>query len=192
MSVQMVDGIGYSRQAILMAPGAIGAVNTIEAHTGLTQKDKLNPSPWANWGDDNRLPIVMADHIENCGVLSAALDAKARIAAGKGIQPFILENITNDGKEELTWVNDAEISDWIEYNNLFERSLDFSFDKNAYGWRCGSFILNRKRDKIDRISRKDVFEVRLQKKSRSPDLSTQSICVLTGVFIPVQGLIKKI
>ena len=168
MSVQMVDGVGYSSKAIMLTPGALGMSAPVnEAHTGLTFKAQSAPSPWAYWGDDNRLPITMADHIENCGVLSAALDAKARIAAGKGIQPFFLNNVDNDGKEELEWVNDSEILDWLEANNLFEKSLDFSFDKNAYGWRCGSFILNRKRDKIDRITRKDVFEVRLQKKSRA-------------------------
>jgi hypothetical protein len=161
--VILKSGIGYSSKAIYL--GSIYDSSINEAHTGQTLQDQITPAPWAYWGTDNNMPKSLADHIENCGVLGAALDAKARISAGKGIQPFILENIDNDGNENLTWVNDAEINDWLEQNSLFEKSLDFSFDKNAYGWRCGSYILDKKRQKIERITRKDVYEVRLQKKS---------------------------
>lgn len=166
--MQIVNGIGYSSKAIFMGNGMVdGAAPAV---TGQTQKDKLSQGPWALWGNDNRLPITLADHIENCGVLSAALDAKARIATGKGVQPFIIENVLPDGTEELKWVDDAEIHDWLESNQLFDKQLDFSFDRNAYGWRCGSYTLSVNRDKITRINRKDVYECRLQKKSPNTGL----------------------
>lgn len=163
--VQIHGNIGYSAQAVFMSDGFTGNDFKDPAVTGLTNKDKLTQGPWALWGADNKLPITFADHIENCGVLSAALDAKARIATGKGIQPFTIENILPDGTEELKWVNDSEINEWLEDNQLFDKCLDFSYDKNGYGWRCGSYSLNLKRDKISRINRKDIFECRLQKKA---------------------------
>ena len=131
--VQLVDGIGYSSKAVFMSEGMYGGTDgKSEAVTLPTQDDKLTQGPWALWGKDNKLPLTYADHIENCGVLSAALDAKARIATGKGVQPFTIENILPDGTEELKWVNDAEINEWLEENQLFDTHLDFSFDKNCF------------------------------------------------------------
>jgi hypothetical protein len=166
--MQIINGIGYSSKAIYMGSGLEDG--KAPAVTGLTLKDELTQGQWANWGADNKLPITYADHIENCGVLSAALDAKARISTGKGLQPFLLENVLPDGTEQLKWVNDTEIHEWLEANQLFDKQLDFSFDRNAYGWRCGSYTLSVKRDKITRINRKDVYECRLQKKNKSTGL----------------------
>lgn len=177
--VQIRDGIGYSEKAIYRSDAlklTSTADGTTQAVAGQTQQDQSNTSPWAMWGSDNRMPITMADHLENCGVLSAAIDAKSRIAAGKGIQPFTLDNVTSDGKEELTWVSDAEIQDWLEENAMFDKVLDFSYDKNAYGWRAGSYILDAKRQKINRITRKDVFECRLQKKSTQGFINSLYLC----------------
>ena len=175
--VQLVDGIGYSSKAVFMSEGMYGGTDgKYEAVTLPTQDDKLTQGPWALWGKDNKLPLTYADHIENCGVLSAALDAKARIATGKGVQPFTIENILPDGTEELKWVNDSEINEWLEENQLFDTHLDFSFDKNGYGWRCGSYMLNVKRDKINRIHRKDVYECRLQKKSTKGIINSIYMC----------------
>lgn len=126
-----------------------------------------NNPPWAFWGDDNLLPAVIAEDIENIGVLDAALDAKGRIGTGKGIQPFLLMNITTDGKEELEWVNDTEILDWLELNESFEYGIDSVYDKLGYGWNCGSYILNRGQKKVYRVKRHDVYEARLEKKENA-------------------------
>ncbi len=125
------------------------------------------PEPWSNWGANNLMPQEIANDIENCGVLAAALDAKARIGTGKGMQPFMLKNISSDGKEELEWVSDREIHDWLELNESFEFAYDSSFDKHAYGWNCGSYILNLGRNKITKAKRHDVYEARLEKKQPS-------------------------
>lgn len=175
--VTLINNIGYSSKAVFMSEGLYGGPDgSKEAITKSTDKDNLTTGPWAYWGKDNKLPLTFADHIENCGVLSAALDAKARIATGKGVQPFTIENILPDGTEELKWVNDAEILEWLEENQLFDTHLDFSFDKNGYGWRCGSYMLNVKRNKINRIHRKDVYECRLQKKSTDGSIKKIYMC----------------
>lgn len=175
--VTIHGNVGYSSKAIFMSEGLYGSTSGANQATAIsTGSDKDGKAPWAVWGSDNKLPITFADHIENCGVLSAALDAKARIATGKGVQPFLIDNVKPDGTEELSWVNDTEIHDWLEENQLFDTHLDFSFDKNGYGWRCGSYMLNLKRDKITRIHRKDVYECRLQKKSTSGFIKSIYMC----------------
>jgi len=177
--MQVIDNIGYSEKAIFLSEGlsaSFGKDGASQAVSGQTLTDRNNPGPWAFWGSDNRLPITMADHIENCGVLAAALDTKARIAVGKGIQAFTVEDIDNDGKENLKWVNDAEINEWMDENGMYEKLLNFSYDKNAYGWRAGSFILDTKREKINRITRKDVYECRLQKKNTDGFIKSLYLC----------------
>jgi hypothetical protein len=95
--VQVIGNIGYSSQAVFMSEGFYGGKDgKTQALSLPSDKDALTVGPWAHWGADNKLPVTLADHIENCGVLSAALDAKARIATGKGVQPFTIENILPD------------------------------------------------------------------------------------------------
>lgn len=122
-------------------------------------------APWANWGSDNKLPFEIADDIANTGVLSAALDAKARIAIGKGMQPFILWNIDAEGKEELEWVSDTEVQDWLEANETFEFGYNSSFDLHSFGWSTGSYIMDAGFKKILRVKRHDVYECRLEKEN---------------------------
>lgn len=174
--MKIIDGIGYSSKAIIRSESNPLELGVKEKVAGKTKEDTESLAPWALWGTDNLLPVQMADHIENCGVLSAALDAKARIAAGKGIQPFLLKNVGNDGKEELEWVNDAEIQEWLEQNSVFDLGLDFSYDRSGYGWRTGSLMLNRKMDKIERVFRKDVYECRLQKKDEKGIIKNLILC----------------
>lgn len=133
----------------------------------------LTAWPWSPWGSssNNLLPAELAKTIEGCGILNAALNAKSTMAIGKGLQPFLLTNITEDGKEEMVWLNDDEILTWLETNNIFEKSIDFAYDRIAYGWRAGTFILNKGKDKINKIIRKDIFDCRLSKKDpRAKDL----------------------
>lgn len=129
--------------------------------------DEISSAEWSPWGSDNLLPYEMRDHIENCGVLNAALDGKGRIGIGKGFQPFLLTNVTNDGKEELEWVSDAEIHDWLEANNTFDFAFDSLYDFNSYGWNTGRYIFNKAGNKINRIVRDDVFTARIEKSKDS-------------------------
>lgn len=168
--MEVRNGIGFSsKTGGLYMSGGVATFGSTDGQLFTTPPDiNLNytNSIWSPWGQDNLMPLEMADHIENCGVLNAALDAKARISIGKGFQPFLLTNITEDGKEELEWVSDSEIQDWLEENKFFDTAMDLSFDKNGYGWSAGSLILNKGRDRINRVRQIDVTTVRLQKRQK--------------------------
>jgi len=88
----------------------------------------------AMWGSNNDLPDQMRREIEATGVLSAAMEQKARIAVGKGPIPAIITGYNKDGYPEYEFVSDSEIHDWLELNNSFETSYASVLDM----FRCGN------------------------------------------------------
>ncbi|MBV9989378.1 MAG: hypothetical protein JO301_16990 [Chitinophagaceae bacterium] len=168
--MEVKGGVAYSsKSGALYMRGGVATYGSFDGQLFSAPPDictDYSSAIYSRWGADNCLPLEMADHIENCGVLNAALDAKARIAVGKGFQPFLRTNITQDGKEELEHVSDPEIQDWLEDNNFFDVAMDLSFDRNGYGWSPGSLILNKERTRINRVRRIDVVKARLQKMER--------------------------
>jgi len=169
MSITIKDDIAFSTSS--KAAYIIAQSNNPDAKkfTNPTER-QLQTYPYAYWGTNNDLPIKMGQDIEECGVLNAALDAKARIAVGKGIQPFLLTNINADGKEELEYVDDAEISDFFDLNDSFGFSINSCYDLFGYGWTVQQLLLSRNRQKINRIKRTDVYEARLERKNKSTGL----------------------
>jgi hypothetical protein len=174
--MEIINGIGYSfRPNAVFVTALPGYGPDAGEDTTAAPPLDLTAWPWSPWGSqsNNLLPAEMAKYIEECGILNAALNAKSIMSVGKGIQPYLLKDIDADGNEDLLWLNDDEILSWVEDNGLFEKTLDFAYDRIAYGWRAGTFILNRERNKINRVIRKDVYDCRLQKKdpmSKDPDL----------------------
>jgi hypothetical protein len=161
--VEFVQDIGYSsrtKAAYIVPTGGSADGKATVSTPQIKSQDSLVFAPW---GTNNDLPIKMAQDIEGCGVLSAGLDIKARIAIGKGPMPALLVNVDKEGKEELEWVDDSEIHDWMELNDCFNMSLNTMYDKLTYGWNAYQMLLSRDRKKINRVKRTDVYSVRLEK-----------------------------
>jgi len=61
----------------------------------------VDPSsgPWAMWGTSNNNAFIWAEKMRKCGVLTAAITGKARIAIGRGIRPVIITGVDADGTE---------------------------------------------------------------------------------------------
>lgn len=161
MSVTFSGGIGFSAKA----SGSAMYVTDDAVSTSQAPNKTDVVTDWSPWGDNNLLPKTLAEDIENAGVLQAAAEAKSRIAVGKGIMPFKLTGMENDGKEILEFCFDNEILDWREKNNLDAWAFDKAFDRNAYGWNVSKLVFNRANDYINRIFRHDVYEARLAKKN---------------------------
>lgn len=176
MSVVMSGGIGYSSRSRAAYTMSGTSVNQDGSLYSVPKERSQDNTLWAKWGHDNLLPNRMADDIEKCGVLSAGLDAKARIACGRGILPFFLVNVDKEGKEELQYCNDSEIHDWLELNDAFTLTYDRCYDKYGYGWSPLQLLLNRGRTKINRIKRTDVVETRLEKKNNWGIVNNLYLC----------------
>jgi len=171
------DGIGFSSKtgAVYMVDG-IATTDAGKFVAATPKVEDFSNSQWSNWGSNNLLPVDMAKHIEGCGVLNAALEAKSLIAGGRGFHPFLLTNVDKDGNEDLEWVDDTEIHDFIEENCLYDYVTDGNFDKNALGMRVGSVLFNGGRDKINRIRRIDAANVRLEKKDTFGNINSLFLC----------------
>lgn len=171
------NSIKYGRQSqsIFMLEGedatkvTVGPISPLDTTNGNASGSK----PWAIWGSDDKLPTTMATKLEGCGVLNAVVDGKARIAIGKGLQPFMLTNINEEGKEELEFVSEPEILEWMEENNLFEYAFSSMFNEFAYGWAASQVILNGDRNYINRLVATDVHDARLQIRDNNTGLINQ-------------------
>lgn len=164
--MEVVNDVGFSyRPNAIFIEDMKGYGLDGSAPKAANPKPDLSQWPWAPWGidGDNSFPEEIRKWIEECGILNAAINAKATMAVGRGLQPFLLTNIDSDGNEELSWLNDDEILTWLNQNNMTEKALDFAYDEIAYGWRTGTFMLNKDRTRINKILRKDVFTARLKK-----------------------------
>lgn len=121
----------------------------------------------AMWGSSNLLPQEMAADIEATGVLSAAIDAKARIALGKGPYPARIIGLNDDGYEQLKFEQDSEIQDWLEMNNAYEYGYKTLRDMFGYGNAFTQILLSQDRTKIWGFKREDPAECRFEKISEA-------------------------
>lgn len=113
----------------------------------------------AMWGTNNDLPELMRKDIEATGVLSAAMQHKARIAVGKGPMPARIVGYTEDGYEQLEFIADPEIHDWLEMNNSFETSYASVLDMFQCGNNFRQILLSGDR-KIIGYKRHDPWRCR--------------------------------
>jgi hypothetical protein len=123
-------------------------------------------SPWSHWGDDNDAPVQMMEDIKNTPVLSGGIHTKTRMAIGKGIAPYLkVGGDIKTGEENLEAITDSEITDWCEINKSYEYCYKSIYNYGAYGWGATQFMLNMKRDYINRIKAPDIATCRLEKKN---------------------------
>lgn len=123
----------------------------------------------AKWGSNNLLPNEMAADIEATGVLSAGIDAKVRIALGKGPMPAKIIGYNDDGYEVLEFVNDPEIMDWLEGTNAYKQSYDSMKDLYGLGNAFQQTLFTPDRKYMLAYKRQDACECRFQTiKDRNP------------------------
>lgn len=125
----------------------------------------ITTTPWATWGDDNQEPIRMADDIENCGILSAGITSKVRMAIGQGISPKFKIGTNADGSELLENCTVKEVVDWFERNNTYKYSYSNIYNLLGYGWGATQIMLNAGRNYINRIKAADVYTARLSQET---------------------------
>jgi len=165
-NVLVKDGIGYSQNAVFIMDGISGMSSTPDgkAATIAPITDTPNGTPWSPWGDNNCLPYEMLNDLENCSVLNSGIDTKARIAISKGLRAFKLMDVDPaTGEEQLEFVNDPEINDFMELNDDYGYAFGITSDGLRFGMDHTQIILNKGRDKINRIIRTDVTTMRLAK-----------------------------
>ena len=165
------DGIGYhiGAQAAFFTDGkALTATPPASIYS--------SSAPWAYWGCNNAEPQEIADDIQNTPVLSAAVKATARLAVGKGLDVFLLTNKKADGTEELEWIDDTEVNDWLEDNQHFLYSYNNIRNQVGYGWSATQFVLNKALNKINRIKATDIATARLETMDKQGFIPNMYLC----------------
>lgn len=165
MEIIYSEGKAISQIAMyqMAAPDPVDRAGIVPSNKGYAvgSEDGL---PWANWGSDNRKPDTLAEKIGKSGVLISAIGAKARIAIGKGICPVIITGRNKkDGQEEMEWLYDAEIEDWLELNNDYFNSLNSIRDIIGYGWTHARITMGNGHKNIAGYKTDDVVKCRVGK-----------------------------
>jgi hypothetical protein len=155
------SGLLFVDQSAVTASGGYDQKDHEFEGVGAVNQDHVGDV--ALWGANNDLPYKIAADMDLCGMLNGGIDMKARIALGKGPMPAIITGTSKDGLEELEFIHDPEISDWMEANNDFEFHYASLKDLISSGNSCSQFILSNDREKILAIKRNDVSECRQSK-----------------------------
>lgn len=151
MSLIQFQGItiGTKSKAMIMGGTTPGeAMKNLQRYNNPLPGNQNTMSDVALWGTDNLLPQQMMADVENTGVLSAAVDLKARITVGKGPQLCKITGRTKDGQEILDFVDDPEVSDWLEMNNAFENDFATAKDLFSVGNNWRELILSYDRKNL--------------------------------------------
>lgn len=117
----------------------------------------------AMWGSNNQLPRDMMRDIEKTGVLVAGIGAKARIANGKGPIPAQITGLNEDGYEQLKFILDSDINDWMELNNSFLNSYKVMNDLFGLGNAWVQILTSPDRKEIWGYKHVDAVKCRFEK-----------------------------
>ena len=158
------DGISYYTKTQAVFYSDPGKVTTPPDATLIQSSD------WSPWGCNNDEPKQIACDIENCSVLSGGIESITRLAAGRSLDAYLMLNKAPDGTEDLEWVSDTEVLDFLEANEHLRQSYLNLYNAIAYGWGATQFLLSADRGKINRIQTTDISNARLQKRNPSTGL----------------------
>lgn len=142
--------------AVFMERNSVASITDKKEFKSPTPETDDKANGIAYWGTDNNLPLEMIKDVEATGVLSGAISAKARIALGKGPHPALFMGYAKDGTEEIEFINNNEITDWLELNNAFDYSDDSMQDLFKLGNGFTKLLFNHDRSYLSHFSREDA------------------------------------
>lgn len=117
---------------------------------------------YSPWGDDNLFPQNVLNDLEMNSIALRALDKRKTVHFGRGVIAY-RESKDAAGQDERKMVEDTEVVEFFRINrlNLIWIDLIQSLEIFANGWI--EFILNKGKDRINRVYVKDPAYCRLAK-----------------------------
>jgi hypothetical protein len=155
--------------AILPGAKAIVSPSLASADSGkpkTVQPLDQSPSEWSNWGESNQFPQEVLAELTKNSVALRALDKRKRVHFGRGLIAY-REKTDANGEITKETVTDPEIVEFFRLNqiNLLWVDLIMGLETFANSWL--EFILNKGKDKINRVFVKDPAYCRLSKMDAS-------------------------
>jgi len=126
------------------------------------QPKDQSPNEWSYWGDSNQFPQEVLAELNKNSVALRALDKRKRVHFGRGITAY-REKTDTSGDASRQVVTDPEVIEFFRINqiNIVWPYLIMGLETFANTWI--EFILNKGRDKINRIFIKDPAYCRVSK-----------------------------
>ncbi len=121
---------------------------------GVIPKD-FTSWPWSQWGDDNLFPQNVLRDLEKNSIALRALEKRKTVHYGRGILAYRDKGKDNQGAPIRELVTDPDVVQFLRMNRLNFQWIDLigSLEVFANGWI--EFILNKAKDKINRVFVKD-------------------------------------
>ena len=165
------DGYALLGAAGALVTPASAMKNDASKDITVAPKD-LSSMPYSPWGDNNLFPQEVLADLEKNSVALRALDKRKRVHYGRGIIAY--RDITKaDGTPDREVVKDPDVVEFFRVNQINKRWIDliFSLEVFANGWP--EMILNKGKDKINKVFIKDPAYCRIARmndKNRIADL----------------------
>jgi len=181
MSVRIINGIGFGKNAVIVDKSVSAPKGTPTAETNspiqqTTTKD-YTVQPYMPWGIDNKMPLTMLQSLEGCGILNSIVKGQARMATGGGVQWAY----TRKDKKGQTIVEDipviSELDEFMEDNNHFWQEWAWMEDLKGYSHGATRFVLNNEQSpKIASFKRDDITELRYGKMDKAGVIDKIFLC----------------
>ena len=144
---------------VAFLPGA-KAIVTNKAQADATTVQPVIPADFASteyspWGDDNLFPQNVLKDLEMNSIALRALEKRKTVHFGRGIIAYREQPNLSTGVPDRIPVEDPDILEFFRINRLNLQWVDLigSLEIFANGWL--EFILNKSKDKINRVYVKD-------------------------------------
>ncbi|MGN7786799.1 hypothetical protein ACTJIJ_19860 [Niabella sp. 22666] len=172
MSFVFTRAVGYSdvAKASIVDMAAVNDFYPDRLRTDPVQQYSVDNKhlPWYPWGCNNMLPNEMLGDIRRTGILEAIVDGKARFATCQGIVPVITAIDPTNGQRVIkSYVDDAEILNWLEDNDSFCLVFAWIRDYIAFRRCIARIMLSQDRTKIAMMKRDDVTQHRMGRMDKS-------------------------
>lgn len=148
-------------------PGAKAIVTPLKKNDDAGKSKEVQPvdystAEWSPWGDDNQFPQKVLTDLEKNSVALRALDKRKRVHFGRGVEPYREEQVEG-GEPKRVPVTDPEVVEFFRINRINVRWPDLigSLEVFYNGWL--EFILNKGKDKINKVFIKDPAYCRVSK-----------------------------
>jgi hypothetical protein len=142
-----------------LLPGGKAIVSNVATADAAKPKSSppndLSPNQWSSWGSSNQFPQEVLSDINLNSVALRALDKRKRVHFGRGIIAYRQSPGPEGAEPVRVPVTDPEIVEFMRINqvNLIWPDLIMGLETFANGWL--EFILNKGRNKINRVFVKD-------------------------------------
>jgi len=162
----MKDVIIHKDYAILGAAGAFVSP-AFDTKNDAGKNDEVAPKaissqPYSPWGDSNLFPQEVLADLEKNSVALRALDKRKRVHYGRGILAY-RDIIDATGKPDREPVKDPEVVEFFRVNQINKRWIDHIFSLEIFANSWLEFILNKGKDRINKVFIKDPAYCRLAK-----------------------------